>query len=263
MKKTLLFGFAILALFVTSCKQMNNSINLFSIQDDIKFGQQVSSQIESDTSGYVILDSIQHKEVYNYVYEIRNRLLNSGYVKYVEEFPWRIRIIHDDSTLNAFCTPGGYIYIFTGIMKYLDSEDQLAGVLGHEMGHADKRHSTRQMTKMFGVQVLLEIAAGNQEMLKQITGSLVGLKFSRSHETEADNCSVQYMCPTEYNAAGGAGFFRKIEESGGAGVPEFLSTHPDPGNRIENYESQKVELNCLGSQTYSTRYEQMKAKLPQ
>ena len=66
-----------------------------------------------------------------------------------------LRIIHDDSTLNAFCTPGGYIYIYTGILKFLDSEDEFAGVLGHEIAHADLRHSTRQMTKQYGVQILL------------------------------------------------------------------------------------------------------------
>lgn len=257
-----IFAFGILILTFASCKHMDNSINLFSVQDDIKFGLQVASQIESDTSGYVILDSTEYKEVYQYVYDIRDRLLNSGNVKYKEDFPWRIRLIHNDSTLNAFCTPGGFIYIFTGIMKYLDSEDQLAGVLGHEMGHADKRHSTRQMTQMFGIQVLLEIAAGNKQMLKQITGSLIGLKFSRNHEIEADNCSVEFMCPTNYNASGGAGFFRKIEEAGGVGVPEFLSTHPDPGNRVENYELRKNELNCQGKETYTSRYEQIKTKLP-
>ena len=80
-----------------------------------------------------------------------------GKVDFKDEFDWRLRIIHDDSTLNAFCTPGGYIYIYTGILKFLDSEDEFAGVLAHEIGHADMRHSTRQMTKLFGVQLLLDV----------------------------------------------------------------------------------------------------------
>jgi len=250
------------SMLLMSCSTSQNALNLFTLQDDISFGKKVVSEIESDSSEYTILDSVQFSKVYSYIYDIRNTILSSGQVRFAEEFPWRIRIIHDDSTLNAFCTPGGYIYFFTGILKYLESEDQLAGVLGHEMGHADRRHSTRQMTKMFGVQVLLQIAAGNKEMLKQITSALIGLKFSRSHETEADNSSVQYLCPTVYNAAGGAGFFMKIQEGGGLGTPEFLSTHPNPSNRIENYNLKKEELNCLGKESFESRYALMKSQLP-
>ena len=247
---------------LTSCISSQNSLNLFSIEDDINFGRKVVSEIESDTSEYKLLDSVQFSSVYRYIYDVRNTILASGQVRYAEEFPWRIRIIHDDSTLNAFCTPGGYIYFFTGILKYLESEDQLAGVLGHEMGHADKRHSTRQMTKMFGIQVLMQVVAGNKEMLQQITSALIGLKFSREHETEADNSSVEYLCPTAYNAAGGAGFFIKIQADGGVGVPEFLSTHPSPSNRVENYNSKKTELNCAGQESFVSRYKEMQGQLP-
>jgi predicted Zn-dependent protease len=173
-----------------------------------------------------------------------------------------LRIIHDDSTLNAFCTPGGYIYIYTGILKFLDSEDEFAGVLGHEIGHADMRHSTRQMTKMFGVQSLISIIAGNREMLGQVTTALVNLRFSRTHENEADEQSVKYLCPTEYNAAGGAGFFQKLQDMGGQSPPEFLSTHPSPEGRIEHFKEHKETMSCTGTETFQTRYEAMVAKLP-
>ena len=80
--------------------------------------------------------------------------------------------------------------MYTGILKFLETEDQFAGVLGHEIGHADMRHSTRQMTKMYGIQILLDILAGDKKMLKEITAGIVGLKFSREHETKADQRSV-------------------------------------------------------------------------
>jgi len=238
------------------------SVNLFTIEDDKTFGANVAAQIESDTSGYIVLDSIKYTQVYQYIYSIRDELLNSGQVKYKQEFPWRIRVIQNDSMINAFYTPGGYIYVFTGILKFLDSGDQLAGVLGHEMGHADMRHSTRQMTQMFGVQLLLEVVAGKQEAIKEVSAVLIGLKFSRNHETEADNCSVQYLCPTLYNAAGGAGFFEKIQALGGIKPPEFLSTHPDPGNRIQAFNKKKEELSCKGNQTYKDEYQALLKLLP-
>ncbi len=268
MKKYILplISFGVLSL-VVSCglvneKNKGKGFNLFTIEDDKAFGAQVAAEIDADTVNYPLLDSVRYKDVYAYIYKVRDKILNSGEVDFKDDFDWRLRIIHDDSTLNAFCTPGGYIYIYTGILKFLDSEDEFAGVLGHEIGHADMRHSTRQMTKMFGVNVLVSIIAGDKEMLAQVTSALVGLKFSREHENEADQRSVKYLCPTDYNADAGAGFFQKIQEMGGSNPPEFLSTHPSPDDRIENFKAYADTLGCAGSKTYKNAYKQMVAKLP-
>ncbi len=260
------FSAVLLSIFLAACGNMKfgsgKGINLFTIEQDKELGAQVAAEIESNPQQYPILDSTQNKAVYQYLYKVRDKILNSGNVDYKTEFPWRLRVIKDDTTLNAFCTPGGYIYIYTGILKFLDNESQLAGVLGHEMGHADMRHSTRQMTQMFGVQILLDVLAGDRAALKQVTGGLIGLKFSRGHETEADERSVLYLCPTDYDAAGGAGFFEKIQNMGGARPPEFLSTHPDPGNRIEDFKATKERLGCKGDKAYEAEYKAMVAKLP-
>ena len=251
----------VLVLILSSCSSGTN-LNLFSIKEDKEFGKKVSDQIESEGK-YKFLDSVKHAEVYGYVYKIRNEILNSGNVKHKDDFEWRIRIIEDDSTLNAFCTPGGYIYVFTGILKFLDSEDQLAGVMGHEIAHADLRHSTRQMTEIFGIQLLLELIAGDSQSVKEITSGLIGLTFSRSHEKEADANSVKYLCPTKYNAAGGAGFFEKLIQKGDSNNPPvFLSTHPDPGNRVEKFKRAKEENGCLGNETFTSEYKKMVSKLP-
>jgi predicted Zn-dependent protease len=247
---------------VVNEKNKGKGVNLFSVDQDKSLGAQVANEIDNNSREYPMLDSLKYKEVYTYLYKVRNTILNSGKVDFKDDFTWRLRVIHDDSTLNAFCTPGGYIYIYTGILKFMNSEDQLAGVLAHEIGHADMRHSTRQMTTMFGIQLLLDVLAGDRTALKQITGALIGLKFSRKHETQADERSVLYLCPTHYNADGGAGFFEKIQALGGAKQPEFLSTHPDPGNRIENFHNSRVTMGCQGNQTFKTEYAAMVAKLP-
>ena len=247
---------------LTACGSSENALNLFTLQDDIALGHQVKEEIEGDSSTLEVLDSAVYPELYKYLYSIRDSLLNSGQVKYRNEFPWRIRVIHDDSTLNAFCAPGGFIYIYTGILKYLDAEDQLAGVVGHEMGHADLRHSTRQLTQMYGVQTLIGLIAGDREFVKQVTTSLIGLSFSRSHEKEADECSVKFLCPTSYNADAAAVFFEKISKEGGVRPPEILSTHPDPGNRIEAYHTHKQTYGCTGASAQKERYQKMLQTLP-
>lgn len=266
-----IFNFSIYLIFTVfifqSCslldpKSKGKGINVFTLQQDIELGAKVAAEIDQNTKEYPLLDSIKYKEVYTYLYKVRDNILNSGKVDYKDEFKWRLRVIKNDSVMNAFCTPGGYIYIYTGILKFLDSEDQFAGVLGHEIGHADMRHSTRQMTSQYGLQFLMDALAGDLAALKQITGSLIGLKFSRSHESEADKRSVLYLCSLEYNADAGAGFFEKIQALGGAKQPEFLSTHPDPGNRITDFKNTKTTMGCQGTKDFKKEYKLMISKLP-
>ncbi|HZH85931.1 MAG TPA: M48 family metalloprotease [Brumimicrobium sp.] len=245
-----------------SSKNVLSEFNLFTIQNDKELGKQVAMEIESNPQEYPILDSAKYSTAYKYLYDIRNKILNSGQVTHKDDFVWRLRIIHDDQTKNAFCTPGGYIYVYTGLMKYLDSEEQLAGVLAHEIGHADLRHSTRQMTKLYGVQTLLNFLAGDRALIKDLTASIISLKFSRTHETEADKASVTYLCSTDYDAAGGAKFFEKIEAEGSGGTPEWLSTHPSPENRIEFFYLQSTEQGCTGTETYKDRYQKLLRSLP-
>ena len=268
MKKTTINSLILTLLILTSCgvaneKNKGKGINLFTVQQDRDLGAQVAAEIDGNPAQYPLLDSLKYKEVYQYVYKVRDNILNSGKVDFKDDFKWRLRIINDDNTMNAFCTPGGYIYIYTGILKFMESEDQLAGVMGHEIGHADMRHSTRQMTTMFGIQVLQQILLGNRAMLKEVTAAIVGLKFSRKHETEADERSVMYLCPTSYNAAGGAGFFQKIESLGSSQkVPEFLSTHPNSEGRIEHFLNSKITLGCAGDKDYKDEYKRIVSLLP-
>ena len=254
-----------LSLIIGACAkkggQPGGGVNVFSIDQDKQFGRQVDEEILSNPLEYPILDPIQYKEVYDYINGIRDVLLNTGEVRFAKEFDWQIRVIND-TILNAFCTPGGYMYFYTGILKFLDSEDEFAGVLGHEMAHADLRHSTRQITQMLGVSVIANFLLGNREFANQITQGLIGLRFSRTHESEADYNSVKYLCKTPYNAAGGAGFFEKINALGGVRVPEFMSTHPSPDNRIEAFHNHKSKMGCQGNDDFKTRYKAVMSKLP-
>jgi predicted Zn-dependent protease len=244
----------------------NKGFNIFSIEDDKELGLQTKQQIESNPSEFPILDPGQYPAAYNYINGIRQDILNSGQVGYKDEFAWEVKIIKRDDVVNAFCTPGGYIYVYTGLIKYLDHKSSLAGVLGHEMAHADKRHSTNQLTKKYGVQTLLDMLLGkNQNLLTQIGSELVSLQFSRSDESQADEYSVIYLCPTKYRADGAADFFQKIIDQGSSSVPAFLSTHPNPDNRVENIKSNATTKGCTATITANeddAGYLQFKNSLP-
>jgi beta-barrel assembly-enhancing protease len=241
-----------------------SGVNLLSIEEDIKLGKQTKQEISSKPKEYPLLPEKGNEQIYSYVRGITKTIIEKGNVEYKDKFAWEVYIIKDDKTLNAFCTPGGYIYVYTGLIKFLDSEDQLAGVLGHEIAHAARRHSTRQLTKMMGVQGVLELlgnATGkNTAAVENVAATIVGLKFSRSHETEADEFSVRYLCRSGYNSAGAAGFFKKIEGKGGT-PPAFISTHPNPKNRVQEIQNNAVAYGCTGKNTNDAQYTKMKGLL--
>ncbi len=267
MKYSIIVTFWLALLIGFSACDKNNNFVIFSIDNDIALGKQVSQQIAADPS-YKILPLGQYPQVYNYLNGMRDAILNSGEIVYKDKFAWELHVIQNDTVLNAFATPGGYIYVYTGLIKYLDHADDLAGVMGHEMAHADLRHSVRNLQKMYGVELLLNVALGqnpNQlaQIAGQVAGTLAGLKFSREYETDADTHSVNYLSHTKYACNGAALFFIKLTQSEQSGQqPEFLSTHPNPDNRIQNINNRAAQLKCSTELAPNTDYEAIKKSLP-
>ncbi len=237
-----------LILTINACKgddDRGGGINLFTIQDDMELGQQLRDEILANPTEYPILNEGQYAGAYAYIRDIVDDILASGELEYAEEFAWEVYIIDDPETLNAFAAPGGYIFVYTGLIKFLEEKDDFVGVMGHEMAHADLRHSTQQLTQQYGVATLLGLLLGqDQDLLTNVLGSLLGLRFSRDDESQADKFSVIYLCQTEYAANGAASFFQKLVDAGSATPPEFLSTHPSPDNRVEAINMEAEDRNC-------------------
>jgi len=265
-----LTGFPVLLVLMTliilsSCDKENNGINIFTIEDDKQLGMQMEQEIENNPAEYPLLSKSQYAEAYQHIERVRDSILATGLVDYDTEFAWAVHIIRNDTVLNAFCTPGGYIYFYTGIIKFLDNEAEFAGIMAHEMAHAARRHSTQQMTKAYGLQVLLSVVLGeNPALLAQMAADLAAgvsmLAFSRDDEYESDEYSVKYLYETSYDARGVAGFFEKMDAT--SPVPEFLSTHPNPGNRVEKIYEIWQELGGKEGEEYPERYQQFKNSLP-
>lgn len=224
----------------------NGNINILSVQDDKNLGLKVSGEIASNPAQFPLLPEAGNENSYQYIRGLLDKILSSGKLAYRNEFAWEVKIIRDDNTLNAFCTPGGYIYVYTGLIKYLNTEDELLGVLGHEVAHADLRHTSRQMTRSYSYETLIQVITGKQPgTLAQIAIGLKGLANSREFETEADNRSVDYLSGTAYACNGAAGFFEKLNsDNNSARPPEWLSTHPNPENRISGINKKAEQLGC-------------------
>ena len=174
---------------------------------------------------------------------ITQRGTEMGKISHRPNLQYRFRIL-DSPVINAFAVPGGYIYFTRGILAQFNNEAELIGVLGHEMGHITARHTASQQSKQQLGQLLLLGGMIASEELRQFADyatqgmQLLFLKYSRDNEREADNLGVEYSSKIGYDAKEMAEFFNVLNkmnmESEHAGVPTFLSTHPDPGDRYNS-----------------------------
>lgn len=255
-----------------SCKKEDGTptceiipFNAFTLQQDRDLGLQVANQINADNRQYPILPESQNPEAYQMIRRITTNILNSGNVRYKTDFAWEVKIIRDNNTLNAFCTPGGYIYVYTGLIKFLDSEDDLAGVMGHEIAHADRRHSTKSMTTQYGLDAVLRIVTGgDSSLVTTIAANLGTLRYSRCHESEADAYSVEYLSGTPYKCNSAANFFQKLLNlNQTSGTPVFLSTHPGESDRVQqiNSKAQTKGCNTTTSTSDQAAYQRIKNSL--
>jgi predicted Zn-dependent protease len=267
MKRTILIITILVAGYLLNSCEDDGGLNIFTLEQDKQFGEDFDQEIMSNDD-YDVVSETKYTDAYNHLERIRDELLKSDELNHADDFVWKVRIIKDDDVLNAFAVPGGYMYFYTGLIKYLDNEAQFAGVMAHEMAHADRRHSTQQMTKTYGFQFLLGLILGEDpEAWAEIAGELalgVGtLKFSRDDEYEADEYAVKYSADSEFFPKGVAGFFEKLyDEENRPKIPEFLSTHPNPGNRIEAIDEVWKSIGSPSGSKFPERYQEFKNSLP-
>lgn len=158
--------------------------------------------------------------------------------------PWRFEfhVLNDDSTINAFALPGGQIFITSGLLRRLESEGQVAGVLGHEIGHVLARHSAQRLAKSNLSNGLLDAVIvateGAGAGTAQVIAQLVNMSYGREDELESDLLGVCIMDAAGYDPSALIGVMRILAEAGGGGgQPEFFSTHPNPENRVQVIEN--------------------------
>jgi predicted Zn-dependent protease len=208
--------------------------SLMSEAQEIELGRSMDGEVRKQMGVYA------DAELQKYVEGIGMRLARASQRP---TLPWHFAVV-DEPAVNAFALPGGYIYVTRGILPFLDTEADLAGVLGHEIGHVTARHSAQQYTKAtsagLGVQ-LLSIFVPEARPLQGLTETALGvlfLKYGREDELQADRLGVDYTSKTGWNPAGVGSMLRtlaRLDEAAGSrrGVPNWLSTHPAPADRVE------------------------------
>ncbi|MEJ7608609.1 MAG: M48 family metallopeptidase [Bryobacteraceae bacterium] len=239
-------------------------LNTFSKEQDIRLGQEAAQQVRQKSQ------VVQNQFLQDYVNRIGQRLANAPEARQ-SEFPFTFTVINAPS-VNAFALPGGPMFIHTGLLKDVENEAQLAGVMGHEMSHVILRHGTNQASKanLLQIPAMLASMVAGHSMLGQLAAAGVGLgassvllRFSRTDESEADALGSHLMSEAGYNPIEMARFFQRLAASGGTRGPQFLSDHPDPGNRQRAIEE---EVRTLPQRSYgyeSGSFQRMKQELGQ
>jgi len=216
-------------------------IALVSEQQEIEMGREAHPQVLQQYG------RLENPQVQTYVSDVGQRLAGSSHRP---ELEWHFTVV-DVPVVNAFALPGGYIYITREIMAYMNNEAELAGVLGHEIGHVTARHSVEQISKAqllslgLGVGSVLSPTFGQLSGLAESGLGLLFLKYGRDDERQSDELGVEYMLAEGYDPREFVHFFEvfeQLQEESGQVLPNWLSTHPSPPDRISRTSEQVKQL---------------------
>lgn len=244
---------------------------LLSWNQEIALGLEAGPQFTQEFGGEVndasireYLDTIGHS-------------LKAGIEEGVPDLPWKFTML-DSEVINAFALPGGQVYMSRGLAVKLENEAQLAGIIGHEIGHVTARHGNQRVSQVTGLnialaagQVAIGVAGRDSQIARygqvglpalQVGGQVVLLSYGRSQELEADLLGMRYMSRAGYNPAAQRRVMEILAAEAGRGTqPEFLSTHPYPETRIEQIDSLMASTyadwrNRPNDGLYADRFEQ-------
>lgn len=213
-------------------------LDLYGQDQEIAMGRQADSQIVSSLGIY------NDPALQKYIQDLGTKIAATSERP---DLPWTFRIV-DDPVVNAFALPGGFIYVTRGLLTYVTNEAELTGVVGHEIGHVTAQHTVHRLSEQQVTQggvILGGIIEPSLQKYGQIVNAGLGLmflKFSRDDESQADHLGLRYMVRAEADPRELIGVFEmlsRVSQAGGGGrIPEWLATHPDPENRIENIQKE-------------------------
>lgn len=266
--KTLLFGAALI--FLTALRlcalaadlNFRPGFNLFNVDQDIQVGKENATQVDKQ------LPILHDDMTTQYVNELGKRL--SAFAPNNQpQYVWQFKVVNSPD-INAFALPGGYIYVNRATIESAEEEAQLAGVIAHEEGHVVLRHGTHQASESMLVKAPLAILGGFFGQSGSLMGTLAqyGVGFgvqsimlhnSRSMESQADSVGTYILYQAGYDPHAMAQFFQIIEEKYPQQTIQFLSDHPNPGNRIQAVDGEIPELGPPKNwKTDSPRFEAVK-----
>jgi hypothetical protein len=246
--------------------QITPDNNKYTPAEDVKIGREAAQEVRRE------LPMLDDGRVEDYIDRVGERLVAAIPAPYRHnEFDYTFDVVNQKE-INAFALPGGPMFVHRGMIEAAKSEGEVAGVMAHEIAHVALRHGTAQATKAEKFQ----IGAIAGQVLGAIVGGGLGsviaqgsqfglgtyfLKYGREYEREADLLGAQIMAGAGYDPRRMADMFRTIEKQSGGGGPEWLSSHPNPGNRYEAIQREAANLRIQGTAPSQAEFQQVQARL--
>ncbi len=245
----------------SSCTLFDSISTLFvTEQDEVKLGTEFDQQLHDSTRTFPVYNpgnSAAKLAFQNYVTHLAASVLAGIPAGKKPGYPFKFTLIDQDID-NAFAVPGGFVYIYTGIIKHMQNESELAGVLGHEIAHVTQHHYRDAMVKQQGLSLLVQALVGDDagkitELVASSFVQLTSLQISQGNESDADAYGTRYEAAIGRNPMGIANFFSRMQDQGIA----ILSTHPQPSSRVADVTAEvngDATLQALAADSLNTNY---------
>lgn len=260
-----------LSFFLLSCVATGpggqKSFVLIPVSQEVAIGQGMAQQVDSTEKKLADNDwQLYLSEVGKKVVKVCDR----------QDIEYHFTVIESDQ-INAFAAPGGYVYFYTGLLREMENEAEMAAVMAHEISHVVARHGAKRLQTALGASMAYELVFGksNSKALQAAVGVGMGLAFagySRDAEREADNFGIQYMVKAGYDPSGAITMFEKLAKLGGGGSANIFesisSSHPETAERIDNATKEIAAMTpkptglTLGKDRYLKMVKRLPAKKP-
>jgi len=253
----ILFSLSICLLF--SCKEpeqiIQTDLEEFKVEHHIVIGQTMADQIEKMPETFNVLDSATYDNAYIYVNRLISTLKLTSVVKHRDDFNWKVTILHNDAIQSAFTLPGGHIYIYTGLLRFLNAEHELMAVLANEIAYADKELSAIALREEYGGIFLGDLILHKEvDELPEVVTEFPQLEFSEDKVFDADEYAIALICPFQYDISGLQDVLRRANRSNiewihskkGEDIDDRLA-------RIEEYASECGEGGVTNFQQYKRK----------
>jgi predicted Zn-dependent protease len=236
-------------------------LNIITTDEEVKMGGEMSVEVAKQYEIY------NNAAVTAYVQGVGDRIVQHCDRK---DIKYHFAVVAKDE-MNAFAMPGGYVYVYTGLMKDIDDEAQLAAVIAHEVAHVTARHATERLTAMYGYQFVVGLVLGeNPNGYAKLVADMVStggfLRYSRANEFEADNLGAKYLYAAGYDPNGMIelmGKLKKMETREPSQLETWLATHPPTSDRLAKASAEIAAMPKLSNPVRNAAgYVKIKAQLP-
>ncbi len=247
--------FLLLCLLFWQCEKPDQAASIdldsFSNEDQVAIGRTMQEQLLNMPNVFPILSKEQHKCAYDRIEILFNTLLNTSVVQKRRDFDWDVHLIDNDDIQNAFILPGGHLFVYSGLVKYLQTESELVAVLGNEIAYADKEFILTALIEAHGNVTMSNLSTGRKvPNLVEILTTLPNIEYDEQSVFDADAVSISLICPFQYDATSLKRFIEKADQSQ---IAWIRSKKGDMNERVQHIET--LSARCgTDEATFEERY---------